>query len=214
MGMIKTYLISFLLLISLTVSAQDLVTIQHKAYKTTYSKSKNYPVKVEWWLTKAMISCPTKVKRTDNFGPDPKQIASTNVQQYYNGSGYDRGHNFPAADGACDVVSMTESFYFSNMTPQTPQLNRGDWKMVEELTRLEASQYDSVYVWTGSVGEAKKIGALSVPTQCWKVLYIKKTNEWFAFLFNNDNSKPNGINDNKVTVKVVEQVSGYKFKIK
>jgi endonuclease G len=214
MGMIKTYLISFLLLISFTVSAQDLVTIQHKAYKTTYSKSKNYPVKVEWWLTKAMISCPTKVKRTDNFGPDPKQIASTNLQQYYEKSGYDRGHNFPAADGACDVVSMTESFYFSNMTPQTPQLNRGDWKMVEELTRLEASQYDSVYIWTGSVGEAKKIGALSVPTQCWKVLYIKKTKEWFAFLFNNDNSKPNGINDNKVTVKVVEQISGYKFKAK
>jgi endonuclease G len=214
MGMIKTYLISFLLLISFTVSAQDLVTIQHKAYKTTYSKSKNYPVKVEWWLTKAMISCPTKVKRTDNFGPDPKQISSTNVQQYYNSSGYDRGHNFPAADGACDVVSMTESFYFSNMTPQTPQLNRGDWKTVEELTRLEASQYDSVYVWTGSVGEVKKIGALSVPKQCWKVLYIKKTKEWFAFLFNNDNSKPNGINDNKVEVKLVEQISGYKFRIK
>ena len=212
--MIKTYLISFLLLISFAVSAQDLVTIQHKAYKTTYSKSKNYPVKVEWWLTKAMVSCPTKVKRTDNFGPDPKQIASTNLQQYYNNSGYDRGHNFPAADGACDIVSMTESFYFSNMTPQTPQLNRGDWKMVEELTRLEASQYDSVYVWTGSVGEVKKIGALSIPTQCWKVLYIKKTKEWFAFLFNNDNSKPNGINDNKVTVKVVEQISGYKFKAK
>jgi len=212
--MIKTYLISFLLLISFTISAQDLVTIQHKAYKTTYSKSKNYPVKVEWWLTKAMVSCPTKVKRTDNFGPDPKQIVNTNLQQYYNNSGYDRGHNFPAADGACDVVSMTESFYFSNMTPQTPQLNRGDWKMVEELTRLEALQDDSVYIWTGSVGEIKKIGALSVPKQCWKVLYIKKTKEWFAFLFNNDNTKANGINDNKVTVKVVEQLTGFKFKIK
>jgi len=66
----------------------------------------------------------------------------------------------------------------------------------------------------GSVGEVKKIGALSIPSQCWKVLYINKTKEWFAFLFNNDNSKPNGINDNKVTVKVVEQISGYKFKIK
>jgi endonuclease G len=107
---------------------------------------------------------------------------------------------------------MTESFYFSNMTPQTPQLNRGDWKMVEELTRLETNQYDSVHVWMGSVGEVKKIGGLSIPSQCWKVLYINKTKEWFAFLFNNDNTKANGINDNKVTVKVVEQISGYKFK--
>jgi len=212
--MIKTYLISFLLLISFTVSAQDLVTIQHKAYKTTYSKSKNYPVKVEWWLTKAMVSCPTKIKRTDNFGPDPKAIQYTNLQQYYFNSGYDRGHVFPAADGGCNLTMMVESFYFSNMLPQTPQLNRGDWKMVEELTRLEALQDDSVYVWAGAVGEIKKVGTLSIPKQCWKVIYVKKTKEWFAFLFNNDNTKANGINDNKVSVKVIEQISGYRFRAK
>jgi len=211
MKMIKLII---LLCFSLSVTAQELVTVKHKAYTTTFSTSKRYPVKVEWWLTKAMVSCSTKIKRTDNFTFDPKAYALTSLQANYENSGYDRGHMFPAADGACDSTIMNESFYYSNMAPQTPNLNRGDWKMVEELTRLEASQYDSVYIWTGSVGEAKKIGALSVPTQCWKVLYIKKTNEWFAFLFNNDNSKPNGINDNKVTVKVVEQVSGYKFKIK
>jgi endonuclease G len=200
--------------IAVTTYSQDTVTITHKAYKTTYSKSKQYPIKVEWWLTKKMLSCDIKTKRTDNFQSDPKLPKETNLQQYYNSSGYDRGHNFPAADASCDLTSMVESFFFSNMTAQTPQLNRGDWKTVEELTRLEASQYDSVYVWTGSVGEVKKIGALSVPKQCWKVLYIKKTKEWFAFLFNNDNSKPNGINDNKVEVKLVEQISGYKFRVK
>jgi endonuclease G len=209
------YLLYILLLISsYNISAQDLVTIQHKGYKTTYSKSKNYPVKVEWWLTKAMINCPTKIKRTDNFGPDPKAIQHTNLQQYYFNSGYDRGHVFPAADGGCDLTMMVESFYFSNMLPQTPQLNRGDWKMVEELTRLEALQDDSVYVWAGAIGEIKKIGTLSIPKQCWKVIYVKKTNEWFAFLFNNDNNKANGINDNKVEVKLVEQITGFKFKVK
>jgi hypothetical protein len=73
------YLLSLLLLISFTVSAQDTVTIIHKAYKTTYSKSKHYPVKVEWWLTKAMLDCTVKVKRTDNFGPDPKLPQYTNL---------------------------------------------------------------------------------------------------------------------------------------
>jgi endonuclease G len=208
------YILFFLLIISFNVSAQDTITIHHKRYSTTYSKSKNYPVKVEWWLTKKMVSCTEKFKRTDNFEPDPLLPKETNLQQYYNNSGFDRGHNFPAADGGCDFTAMIESFYFSNMTPQTPQLNRGDWKAVEELTRLEASQNDSVHIWTGSVGEIKKIGKLSVPKQCWKVIYIKKTNEWFAFLFNNDTSKANGINDNKVQVKVVEQISGFKFKLK
>jgi len=206
------YLLSLLLLISFTVSAQDTVTITHKAYKTTYSKSKRYPVKVEWWVTKAMLSCSTKVKRTDNFGPDPKLPNETNLQTSYNGSGYDRGHNFPAADGGCDNTSMNESFYFSNMTAQTPQLNRGDWKALEEMTRYNAQQYDSIHVWVGSIGEVKKIGIVSVPKQCWKVMYNKKINKWSAFLFENDTSKADGIKNNEVEVSLIEQITGFKFK--
>jgi endonuclease G len=206
------YLLSLLLLISFTVSAQDTVTITHKAYRTTFSKSKRYPVKVEWWVTKAMLSCPTKVKRTDNFGPDPKLPNETNLQASYNGSGYDRGHNFPAADGGCDNTSMNESFYFSNMTAQTPQLNRGDWKALEEMTRYNAQQYDSIHVWVGSVGEVKKIGIVSVPKQCWKVMYNKKINKWSAFLFENDASKADGFKNNEVEVSLIEQITGFKFK--
>ena len=32
--------------------------------------------------------------------------------------------------------------------------------MVEELTRIEALQDDSVHVWTGAIGEIKKIGTI------------------------------------------------------
>jgi DNA/RNA endonuclease G (NUC1) len=74
------YLLSLLLLISFTVSAQDTVTITHKAYKTTYSKSKHYPVKVEWWISRASITCDVKAKRGDKFIPDPKLAAETNLQ--------------------------------------------------------------------------------------------------------------------------------------
>jgi endonuclease G len=198
--------------IAVTTYSQDTVTITHKSYKTTYSKSKNYPVKVEWWITKAMLNCPTKVKRTDNFGPDPKLPNKTNLQLYYQGSGYDRGHNFPAADGGCDNVSMSESFYFSNMTAQYPALNRGDWKVLEIMIRDEALKYDSIHVWCGSIGEVKKIGKVSVPSQCWKVTYNKHKKEWDAFLFDNNTSKADGIKNNQVEVKVIEQLTGFKFK--
>ena len=208
------YLLSLLLLISFTVSAQDTVTIQHKAYKTTFSKSKHYPVKVEWWLTRAMINCPNKTKRTDNFGPDPKLPNETDLQLYYNNSGYDRGHNFPAADGACSNVSMNESFYFSNMTAQTPQLNRGDWKVLEEMTRYDVNQYDSLHIWVGSIGEVKKIGKLSVPKQCWKVIYIKRMNTYTAYLFDNNNTKADGVKNNEVPVELIERITGFKFRNK
>ena len=96
----KKCLLSLLLLVSFTVSAQDVVTLTHKAYTTHYSKSKNYPVKVEWWVSRASITCDVKAKRGDKFIPDPKLATETNLQSDYTGQGFDRGHNFPAADAS------------------------------------------------------------------------------------------------------------------
>ena len=128
----KKCLISLLLTLVAVISySQDTVTLHHKAYSTTYSKSKHYPVKVEWWVTRAKVTCAVKAKRGDKFKADPKLPAETNLQADYIGQGFDRGHNFPAADAACDQVANDESFYFSNMTAQYPALNRGDWKSLE-----------------------------------------------------------------------------------
>ena len=203
----------FLLLFVLNVSAQDTITIYHKAYSTKFSKSKRQPVKVEWWITKNNLICNTKTKRSDKFIPDPKLSAETNLQSDYTGQGFDRGHNFPSADAACDQVANDESFYFSNMTAQYPSLNRGDWKTLESFTRELALKNDSTKVWCGSIGEDKKIGTVSVPKQCWKIIYIKKTNEWLAYLFNNDTSKADGIENNKVKITDIEKLTGFKFKL-
>jgi endonuclease G len=197
---------------TLAVNAQDVVTLKHKAYTTHYSKSKHYPVQVEWWITKASLTCPVKVKRGDKFIPDPLLPNETNLQTDYTGAGFDRGHNMPAADAVCDQVANEESFYFSNMTAQYPALNRGDWKSLEMLTRENAIKEDSVHVWCGSVGVASKIGTTSVPTQCWKVIYFKKSKEWMAFLFDNNTSKADGLKNNEVTLDDIEKLTGFKFK--
>ncbi len=208
----KFLFLGFGLLFSLFVSAQDVVVLSHKAYTTHYSKSKHYPVKVEWWITKASLTCADKVKRSDKFLPDPKLPTETNLQADYTGAGFDRGHNFPAADAACDKVANDESFYFSNMTAQYAALNRGDWKELEMWSREMAIKEDSIHVWAGSVGVAKKIGTTSVPTQCWKVVYVKKSNEWLAFIFDNNTTTADGLNNNKVDVADVEKLTGFKFK--
>lgn len=206
-------LITFLsLFVTLALHAQDTITLVHKSYKTTFSKSKHYPVKVEWWLTRAMLNCDEKIKRTDKFVADPQLPNETKLQPDYDGSGFDRGHNFNAADGACDQTSMIESFYFSNMTAQYPSLNRGDWKSLESMTREYALKDDSVHVWCGSVGVAKHIGTTAIPTQCWKVLYFVKTKEWMAFLFNNDTSKPDGLHNNQVDVADITKLTGFTFR--
>ena len=80
------------------------------------------------------------------------------------------------------------------------------------MTREIASKQDSVHIWAGNIGEIKKIGRVSVPKQCWKVVYTKKTNEWVAYLFDNDQSSPDGINNNKVDLIEIEKLTGLKFK--
>jgi endonuclease G len=196
-----------------TVKAQDVVVLTHTNYTSHFSKSKKYPVVVEWWETKAKIGCATPLARKDNFKPDPKLPIETNIGQDYVNSGYDRGHLMPAKSNQCQTQSVQdECFYYSNMAAQTHRLNAGDWKSLETLTREWAVKQDSIRIWAGNVGEIKKIGSVSVPKQCWKVVYVKATNEWFAYLFENDQSKPDGINNNKVDLVDIEKLTGLKFK--
>ncbi len=205
--------LAVVLLVASGLVAQDLVTIKHQNYTTTFSKSKRYPVLVQWETTKAMVGCPTPLKRKDNFKPDPQLPVETNIAADYIKSGYDRGHVMPAADNLCQTPAVQdECFYFSNMVAQTHRLNAGDWKSLETATRALALVNDVVKVWSGSVGEQKKIGSVSVPTQCWKVVHIPSANKWLAYLFNNDVSNPDGFQNNQVDISVIQKLTGYTFK--
>jgi endonuclease G len=211
----KQLMVAMLLLLSVAVYSQDVVVLKHTNYTTHFSKSLKYPVMVEWWITKAKVGCPTPLARKDAFQPDPQLKAETDVAKDYVGSGTDRGHNMPAAENQCQTQAIQdECFYYSNMTPQYHSLNAGDWKSLETWERQTANELDSVHVWCGSVGVAKKIGTVSVPTKCWKVVYIVKTKEYLAYEFNNTTDKPTGLNSHKVTVADIEKLSGFKFKAK
>jgi endonuclease G len=210
----KKLFLTTILFLSIGISySQDTIRVNHTNYTTVFSKSKKYPVVVEWWVTKDMVSCPYPLKRKDNFKPDPKLFQYTDLLKDYVGSGFDRGHMMPAADNLCQTQQVQdECFYFSNMAAQYHSLNAGDWKSLETYVREESKKSDSVRVWCGNLGEIKKIGSVSVPKYCWKVIYIKKENIWKSFLFNNDNSKPDGFQNNEVKLSEIEKMTGFKFK--
>ena len=210
------YSVAIVLLSLLFVSSaqnNNEVILKHTNYTSTFSISKKYPVMVEWWVTKAMVSCPTPLKRKDNFKPDPLLPQHTDIAKDYVGSGYDRGHMMPAADNLCQTQQIQdESFYFSNMAAQTHRLNAGDWKSLETFTREESKIKDSIHVWAGNVGEIKKIGGVSVPKYCWKVIHIKKENKWVAYLFENNTSNPDGFKNNEVALKDITSLTGFTFR--
>jgi endonuclease G len=206
-------LITMSLLMMSSSSLQDNIILKHTNYTSTFSISKKYPVMVEWWVTKSMVSCPTPLKRKDNFKADPLLVEHTNIAKDYVGSGFDRGHMMPAADNLCQTqLIQDECFYFSNMSAQYHSLNAGDWKSLETLTREEAKLKDSIHVWTGNIGEIKRIGSVAVPKYCWKVIHIKKENKWSAYLFENNTSKPDGIKNNEVKVEEITKLTGFTFR--
>ena len=208
--LLKRLLLGLLLVVSLSANAQTVV-LKHKTYTSTYDTVRNYPVLVEYWLTKAMLVCPTRIPRGNAFKPDPLLPKQTNLQSSYDGSGYDRGHNMNAEDNRCDKQGMDESFYFSNMTPQVPQLNRGVWKSLETEVREAAAVSDRIKVWMGSVGEQKVVGKLSIPLYCWKVIYIKKSGQYFAWIFPNAVPTDKNVKFYEVKVADVEKLSKFKF---
>lgn len=208
-------IIALLLFVACSAFSQssDTMTVTHKYYSTTFSKSKHFPVVVKYWLTKKMFACKVRFKRTNKFTADPKLQAYTNLSKDYSHSGYDQGHNMDAYDNGCDSIGMIESFYYSNMCPQTPRLNRGIWKSLEEYTRKKAKTFDSVLVWCGSVAIGKKhIGKVAVPEYCWKIIYVKKSGVIEAYSFRNDKSQSKPLTAYKVSVDSVRRLSGFRIR--
>lgn len=206
------YFTLVLFFIGFTNSEKDLVKISHSNYTTTFSKSKNYPVLVEWWVTKNKLVCDKPLKRENSFKPDPKISWDTKFNDDYLNSGFDRGHMCPAADNLCSSkLVLEETFYFTNISPQHHNLNSGDWLRLEDYTRDISKNQDSIHVFCGNIGEIKRIKTVAVPEYCWKVIYIKKTNTWEAYLFKNTKNKSDGIENNKVKVYEIERMTGLKF---
>jgi endonuclease G len=200
------------------IPTRDTVCLKHTSYTSYFIKAKHIPWVVSYTLLGNLMTCSWAVKRTDNFAPDPLCPEATNLNKDYARSGYDRGHNMPAEDNICNLDAMNECFYFSNMYPQTPNLNRGVWKELEEHERKEAMSDGvvTVYIgWYNEPGKDKYIGPdnVLVPGYCWKVLYDHKTQLWEAYIFPNADKVPGNYVDYKTTVADISGKSGIQFSV-
>jgi len=190
-----------------------IVKLTHTGYIAYYNTDLHYSVNIEWWDTRARLVCPeSKIPRKDAFAPDPLLPAETDLMDDYKGSGFDRGHMCPAADNQCSSELQKECFYFSNMSPQYHSLNAGIWKTLESRTRELTTEFDSVKVWCGSLGSAGKIGTVTIPTHCWKVIFIKKTKVWEAYLFENTKVQPKDLESKLTPLSKIETITRIKFK--
>jgi endonuclease G len=183
-----------LLLVTLVVALSGFAQeVSHIFYTTHFNPQKHTPDWVKWTLTPPMLTAPN-VGRTNDFKADPSIPGMGDFNKDYDGAGYDKGHMMDAEDAGSQLPAEHESFYFSNMVPQTPSLNRGVWKKLETWCRSECYKHaKTLVIVAGPLGELKTIGAhqIVVPTFCWKA--ILEDGHWTCYLMPNTadaDSKP------------------------
>ncbi len=192
--------------------------LERYCYSVSYNKFTRQPNWVMWQLTGEHV-----MKRKDGVWNEyrddielPSEIRST--LDDYASSGYDRGHMCPGGDCNWDDEGRDETFLLSNMCPQNPNLNRGDWKEIEMACRKWAKQYDNIYIVCGPIffksQEHEKIGShqIPVPEAFFKVILCVESSNPKGIGFICRNTDGNRKKDFYVnSIRQVERVTGYRF---
>ena len=111
---------------------------------------------------------------------------------------------------------MQDSLYYSNMSPQRPQFNRGIWKDLEEQVRQFAVKEEEIYVVTGPILPDEKtitIGPhkVTVPSHFYKVIFdLSPPQKIIGFILPNQGSKVD-LRTFAVTVDAVEEATELDF---
>ena len=151
------------------------ILLEQYSYTVSYNPDLCIPNWVAWELNAEKLV--ERESRNSKFVPNPKlpeDMAVTTKE--YTGSGWDRGHMCPAGDNKYHWRAMNESFYMTNICPQNHNLNRGDWKELEEACRRWA-EVEPVYIVCGPInyrtpkyGYIGKTFKIRIPDAFFKVV--------------------------------------------
>jgi len=202
--------------------------VYHSAYALVYAE----PYEQAKWV--AHIILPDVVKgnegRSNDFRPDDKIKTGSAVEAdyflktlqpdstfKYDAFGYDRGHLAPSADFRYSKKALSESYLYSNMSPQVAKLNRGRWAELEDnIRQYVVRNKTAVYVVSGPVLKPglKKIergvNKVSIPEQYFKVTLDLTNHRAIGFLMPNAECELPVMNY-AVSIDSVEKVTGIDF---
>jgi len=170
------------------------------------------------------------VARSNDFREDPKVTTGTAIEEDYflriidkngqpdfDGFGWDRGHLAPSADFRWSKKALSESYYYSNMSPQIPDFNRKSWAALEnDLRAYVYREQVPLLVVTGGVLTPdlpvieRSMQKVVIPQFFWKVAIDLENKRGIAFLM------PHRLADYPTehyatTIDEIEQLTGIDF---
>ena len=209
----------------------------HPTLSTTsaFDRRTRNPLWVAEHITPASISANNADRKHSYFVEDltvPEKFRAK-LKDYVR-SGYDRGHQVPAADAKWSQDALDQTFLLTNMCPQVGDgFNRDYWAHFEDFCRRLTNSYPSVRIVTGPLYLPKRdpddgkwrvsyevIGSppnVAVPTHFYKVIFAEDGQaggnvSLGAFVLPNApiaNDKP--LTDFEVPVEAIERASGLEF---
>ena len=203
--------------------------VPHSALSLAYSEEHEQAR----WVAHIILPDVTSgtVFRSNDFRPDPdvktgsaveadyflKQLQPDSTWKY-DGFGYDRGHLAPSADFRWSQKALSESYFYSNMSPQRAEFNREAWGDLEDKVRgyLYRNPDVQLCVVTGPVLEPnlpvieRGVNKVSIPKSYWKVVLDLQNQRGIAFIMPN-----RGINEPLTSfassIRDVETLTGLNF---
>lgn len=151
--------------------------IVHPGHMLVYDERHEQPKWTAHIATPDLIT--GNLARIDSFLPDPQVKTGTAVTADYWNSGFDRGHMVPSADMRWNLGALQGTYYYSNVSPQVPELNRGTWAELEDWGRRYVNfSKRRLFVVTGpvlrdglpTIQKADRKNEVSIPELFWKVI--------------------------------------------
>jgi endonuclease G len=127
-------------------TGNDEQVIDHLAYSLSYNETHEQANWVMHVILPAISN--GNATRSNDFREDSLVTTGTSLEQdyflkekqpngkyKYDGFGYDRGHLAPSADFRWSEQALSESYFYSNMSPQIGDFNRFKWAELENWMR-------------------------------------------------------------------------------
>ncbi|MFT6337299.1 MAG: endonuclease G [Saprospiraceae bacterium] len=201
---------------------------EHTAYIFEYSEEHEQSKWVAHMITSEVEELGTG--RTNDFRVDPLVTTGTAEQddyfnyyptkkkgEQYDGFGYDRGHLAPSADFRWCGEAVSESYFYSNMSPQHPDLNQKKWSELESMLRGYVIRNNvplaiiTAPVLKGGLPKIKQSpNGLSIPEFYLKIAYDHTNQRAIGFLMaNKELTKP--LDMYTISVDDLEKLTGYNY---
>lgn len=203
--------------------------IKHSALFLEYAEAYEQAKWVAHILTPDVIT--GTAYRSNDFREDPLVTTGTAVEQDYflktpkgddefdyDGFGFDRGHLAPSADFRWSKKALSESYFYSNMSPQRPGFNRESWAELEGAMRgyVQDHPTSQLYIVTGPILKEglpvveRAIHKLAIPEMYFKVILDLKEGKGIGFLMPNQKATYPLISFAK-SIDEIEEATGLNF---